>query len=115
LSYASMGSNAIFNFLDRADILMVAEGLHIAESAVPTSLRGKTLAEAEIPKRTQCQVVALRRNGVVDTRPGANTVLEADARMVLVCTPDSEQRFLAEYGGEKIVYGNVEIADPAVH
>ena len=115
LSYASMGSNAIFNFLNRADILMVAEGLHIAETDVPSVLRGKTLAEAEIPKRTNCQVVALRRNGVVDTRPGANTLLEADARMVLVCTPDSEQRFLAEYGGEKIVYGNVDIADPAVH
>lgn len=114
LSYASMGSNAIFNFLNCADILMVAEGLHIAETDVPEPLQGKTLAEAGIPKRTGCQVVALRRGEAVDARPGAHTVLQPGSRMVLVCTPESEQRFLEEFGAEKIVHRSVNPADPGI-
>ncbi len=46
LSYAWMGATAIFNFLKRADVLMVAEGLQIFETEVPLPLVGKTLAEA---------------------------------------------------------------------
>lgn len=113
LSYASMGSNAIFNFLDGDDILMVAEGLHIAETNVPAQLQGKTLAQAAIPKRTECQVVALRRGEIVDTHLSADSVLHPDGRMILVCTPESEQRFLKEFGVERIIHRSVNPADPA--
>ena len=47
MSYASMGSNAIFNLLERSDILMVAEGLDIVRIRVPATLAGKNLEHPE--------------------------------------------------------------------
>ena len=55
-----MGATMIFNVLRKTDILVIAEGLHVAETEVPAALVGKTLAEAAIPRDTQCNVVALR-------------------------------------------------------
>lgn len=99
LSYAWMGATAIFNYLKRADVLMVAEGLHVCETAVPPALAGRTLAEAAVPRETGCSVVALGSPGGMRINPGAQEVLEAGQRIVLICTPEAEQRFLDRYGG----------------
>ena len=99
LSYASMGATMIFNVLRRTDILVIAEGLHVAESEVPRALVGKTLAEAAIPRETQCNVVALRTNGELNMNPGPEVRLSAGAELLLICTTEGEQRFLKKYGG----------------
>lgn len=99
LSYASMGATMIFNVLRRTDILVIAEGLHVAESEVPPVLVGKTLAEAAIPRDTQCNVVALRTDGQLNMNPGPEVRLSAGAELLLICTSEGEQRFLKKYGG----------------
>jgi voltage-gated potassium channel len=99
LSYASMGATMIFNVLRRTDILVIAEGLHVAESEVPRALVGKTLAEAAIPRDTQCNVVALRTNGELNMNPGPEVRLSAGAELLLICTTEGEQRFVNKYGG----------------
>ncbi|HEX8489380.1 MAG TPA: NAD-binding protein, partial [Chthoniobacterales bacterium] len=99
LSYASMGATMIFNVLRRTDILVIAEGLHVAESEVPAALVGKTLAEAAIPRETQCNVVALRTNGELNMNPGPEARLSAGAELLLICTTEGEQRFVKKYGG----------------
>jgi Trk K+ transport system NAD-binding subunit len=98
LSYAWMGATAIFNCLKRADVLMVAEGLHVCETEVPPALRGKSLAEAAVPQQTGCSVVALGTAGGLRINPAANEVMHAGQRIVLICTPEAEQRFLEHYG-----------------
>lgn len=98
LSYAWMGATAIFNYLKRADVLMVAEGLHVCETEVPPALMGKTLAEAEIPRETGCSVVALGQASELRINPPATERMKACQRIVLICTPEAEQRFLARYG-----------------
>lgn len=98
LSYASMGATMIFNVLRKTDILVIAEGLHVAEAEVPTALIGKTLAEAAIPRDTQCNVVALRSNGELQMNPGPDVRLSAGAELLLICTTDGEQRFVNRYG-----------------
>ena len=55
LSYASMGATAIFNYLRRGGVVVVAEGLQLAETPVPDALAGKSLAEAAIPQRSGMQ------------------------------------------------------------
>jgi voltage-gated potassium channel len=67
MSYASMGSNAIMNLLDKSSVLMVAEGLDVFRVKIPDELVGRTLAEARVREETDCTVVALeerRRNGL---------------------------------------------------
>lgn len=102
LSYGSMGATAIFNYLKSTNILLLAEGLHVAETNVPASLAGQSLAEAAIPYHTACTVVAVRTNGVVRSNPPPETRLDLGAELILICTPDSEEQFLKRYGARKL-------------
>jgi Trk K+ transport system NAD-binding subunit len=106
LSYASMGATMIFNVLRKTDILVIAEGLHVAETQVPRALVGKTLAEAAIPRDTQCNVIALRTNGELKLNPTPDMRLTADAELLLICTTEGEQRFMKRYGNSAIRNGS---------
>jgi Trk K+ transport system NAD-binding subunit len=97
LSYAWMGATAIFNTLKRADVLMVAEGLHVCETEVPLSLAGRTLEEAAISRVTGCSVVALSTGEKLEINPPASTRMESGGHIILICTPEAEQRFLEKY------------------
>jgi voltage-gated potassium channel len=102
LSYASMGATSLFNFLQRAGILMLAEGLHVAETEVPSALAGVTLAEAAIPRETQCHVVALHTENGLQINPHPDTRLTAGRRLILICTPEAEKLFLQRYGARGV-------------
>ena len=84
LSYASMGATAIFNYLRRAGVVVVAEGLHLAETQVPETLAGKTLSEAAIPTETGCNVVALRTETKLIINPDPATVLNSGTEIILM-------------------------------
>jgi Trk K+ transport system NAD-binding subunit len=98
LSYASMGATTMFNVLRRTDILVIAEGLHVAEIEVPAALVGKTLAEAAIPQNTRCNVVAVRSGENLEMNPTPETRFVAGSDLILICTSEGEQRFLKRYG-----------------
>ena len=102
LSYASMGATTIFNYLRRAGVVVIAEGLHLTETRVPRALAGRTLAEAAIPSETGCNVVALRTKGQLKINPEPSTILEGGAEIILIGTPEAEQRFMQLYGAEKL-------------
>lgn len=72
-----MGATAIFNHFQRADVLMIAEGLQVCETEVPRALAGKTLAEAAIPQETACSVVALRAGEQLRINPAAGETMHA--------------------------------------
>ncbi len=98
MSYASMGANAIFNVLRRADVLMLAEGLNVFRVQVPASLEGKTIAESAVRTQTGCSIVALRTAMGTEINPGPWSVLPAGSEVVLIGTVDDEYRFLSTYG-----------------
>ncbi len=102
LSYAHIGATAIFNFLKRTSILMLAEGLHVTETDVPPGLVDVTLAEAAIPQKTKCTVVAVRHGGNLDMRPGPSTKLTAGSELILICTPEAEDLFLKTYHAQNV-------------
>ncbi|MCU0787945.1 MAG: NAD-binding protein, partial [Verrucomicrobia bacterium] len=58
-SYASMGANAIFNLLQRGDVLMVAEGLDVFKVTMPEALGGRSIADSNVRQETGCTIVAL--------------------------------------------------------
>jgi voltage-gated potassium channel len=97
LSYASMGSNAMMNLLDRGSILMVAEGLDVFEVPTPPSLVGKTIAQADIRNQTGCTVVALGENGAVVVNPDPHLPLAETTQMILIGSAADEARFFKRY------------------
>lgn len=94
MSYASMGANAIFNVLEKDDVVMLAEGLDVFRHPVPPELAGLPLAETRIRERTDCSVVAIEAKGEVLVNPPPATRLPADGELILIGTTEGERRFV---------------------
>jgi|TARA_B110000483_G_C18175366_1_gene534872 Trk K+ transport system NAD-binding subunit len=94
MSYSSMGSNSLFNLLQRSDLLMIAEGLDVFKTPVPKELAGKTIAEANIRQRTKCSIIGIDNHEGTVTNPSPDTVLPLDGDLVMVGTPSGESEFL---------------------
>jgi Trk K+ transport system NAD-binding subunit len=94
MSYASMGANALFNLLQRSDLLMIAEGLDVFKVPVPAQLAGKTLAEADLRHKTGCSVIGIDSHEKTMTNPSPDSVLPGEGEIVLIGTPAGETEFL---------------------
>jgi Trk K+ transport system NAD-binding subunit len=94
MSYASTGANAIMNAIRRDNILMIDERLEVFDMEIPSSLSGRTLAESSIHSKTGCTVVAAYRGGQPRLLLDPHEPLPATGRLVLIGTPDAEERFL---------------------
>jgi len=76
---------------DVVDFLEVSEGYSIAEIDVPESVRGKTLAEADLRKRTGVTVLCIRRAGDDPKKPRTvvipqpTDVLEDSDKLIVFC------------------------------
>jgi Trk K+ transport system NAD-binding subunit len=98
MSYASTGATAISNLLERVDILLVAEGLHVFRLDTPPALVGRCLAESGIRATTGCTVIAVGGGDHFDPAPDALTPLAAGSELVLVGGGDAETRFIERFG-----------------
>jgi voltage-gated potassium channel len=97
MSYASMGANAVFNVLEKGDVVMLAEGLDVFRHPVPRSLVGRPLAATGIREATGCSVVALEVEGAAFINPPPETPLAAGAELILIGTTDAERLFLQRF------------------
>jgi Trk K+ transport system NAD-binding subunit len=100
ISYASMGSNVLFNLLERSDLLMVAEGLDVFKVQVPEALAGKSLSEADIRQQTGCTVIGIDEHDTTRTDLRPNTVIPEKGEIVLIGSAEGEQAFLKAYSLE---------------
>ena len=98
LSYASIGANTMLNLLGRMNILMMTEGLDIFQVDMPPQFVGKSVAECDIQKKTGCTVVALHLADQQQVMLDPNQRLPAKGQLILIGSPDAEQRFLKMYG-----------------
>ncbi|HEX2205605.1 MAG TPA: NAD-binding protein [Longimicrobium sp.] len=98
MSYASMGANAVFNVLEKGDVVMLAEGLDVFRHPVPPSLAGRPLAATAIREETGCSVVALEVGGEALINPPPETPLAAGAELILIGTTEAERRFVERFG-----------------
>jgi Trk K+ transport system NAD-binding subunit len=99
MSYASLGATAIINLIDRGDILMVAEGLDVFRLPVPSTLAGKSIAQAAVRRQTGCTVIGLRSNGEAQINPDPHAPLPVRAELLLIGTQEAARRFQKIYGG----------------
>ncbi|MCK5407673.1 MAG: potassium channel protein, partial [Candidatus Krumholzibacteria bacterium] len=93
LSYATMGASDVMSLLRRGKVLMVEEGLDVFKMRVPAELAERTIAECSIRERTGCSVVAIGTNNGMEVGPDPTRNLPAGADIVLIGSPDAEERF----------------------
>ena len=93
LSYSSIGSTAIWNHFRGDETLLVAQGLNVFRSAIPSELAGKTLAESHVNRRTGCNVVAIESAGRIAGSPDPHTVLPVDGELIIVGTNEAALKF----------------------
>ena len=105
MSYASLGSNAIMNLLDKSSVLMVAEGLDVFRVKIPDELVGRTLAEARVREETDCTVVALKNGGEMDFDLSPHKPLPAGVDLIVIGTAVAEEQFKKVYGKSVQVSG----------
>jgi Trk K+ transport system NAD-binding subunit len=98
LSYASMGASAIFNHLRHGSVQMMVEGLYAKRIPIPPGMRGKSLLESQVRARTGCSVVAVDDGKKLVVNPSATLPMPMLGEVVLIVTPESEQRFVEEFG-----------------
>jgi Trk K+ transport system NAD-binding subunit len=94
MSYASLGANAIYNFLKKEDTLMLAEGLNVFRLKAPPDLVGRTLAASRIRERTACSVVAIKTDDRLAINPDPQMPIEEGAELILIGTYEGERKFL---------------------
>ena len=97
LSYAGTGSSVIWNRFRGDETLLVAQGLNVFRTPVPTELEGKTLAEAHVYRRTKCNVVAVESNGTISGNPDPQAPMPAGGELVMVGTDAAEEKFSAVF------------------
>ena len=97
MSYASIGANALFNWLRRSDILMVAEGVNFFRVRVGRPLEGRTVGEATSHEDEGWRLVALRTGGKTQINPPPDHKLTRDCEVIIVGSEEAEERFLQRY------------------
>jgi voltage-gated potassium channel len=93
MSYASMGSNILFNLLRRENTLLVAEGLNVFRMPPPADLIGKTIKESHIRTRTGCSIIALQNGADQVVNPGPDLIIESGHELILIGTLAAEDAF----------------------
>jgi len=93
MSYASMGANAVINYLKEDKELMLAEGLNIFRQQIPGALVGKSLVRSKIREKTSCSVIAVRSGQDTRINPEPGYVLQKGEEIILVGTTEAEKTF----------------------
>jgi len=93
MSYASMGSNILFNLLRRENTLLVAEGLNVFRMPPPVEFIGKSIKESLIRTRTGCSIIALQRDGDQIVNPEPDVIITAGDELILIGTLAAEDAF----------------------
>ena len=96
MSYATMGANAIYNILERDEVLMIAEGLNVFRTQTPLIMQHKSIREVDLRKETGCSIVAIQKGDDVLINPDPDYILMPDTELVIIGSYESEKEF-AEY------------------
>lgn len=97
LSYATMGANAIFNILERNDIVTLAEGLNVFTTKTPPELVGKNLMESQIRQKTGCNIISIRSDSEQTINPDPEFEIPQNSELVLVGTTEDEKKFMETF------------------
>jgi len=97
LSHTSIGVESVFASLRGDELVVLGEGIEVHELPVPSSLAGKTLADAAIAARTGLNVIAIQNAEEVTTNPGGATRLEPGSHLLMVGNQSQLDKFSKTY------------------
>lgn len=97
MSYASLGSSAILNLLDKSSVLMVAEGLDVFRTYVPPLLAGRSLAEARVREETGCTVIAIKDDKEMEFKFDPHMPLDPSQELIMIGSITAEKEFFKKY------------------
>lgn len=101
LSYANMGANAIFNYLQLGEMVVLAEGLNVFKIAMPEKIIGHQIKELNLRDETGCTIVGIEQEDEIIFQPSPDFRLERDQKIVLIGTLESEKKIWNMYNGGK--------------
>ncbi len=93
MSQDHMGANTIFNLLNRAEILMITEGLDVFSQKTPESLIGEKLKDSKIREKTGCSIVAIKGEGSTVITPSPEHEFLKDGEIILIGDEKAEKQF----------------------
>ena len=88
----------MFSILRGRELVLLGEGLEFLAVAIPRSLAGKSLVEAEVRGRTGLNVVALEADGALVPGPPPDQPLPTGGKLLAVGTRGQRERFTAGFG-----------------
>ena len=97
MSQDHMGANTIFNLLNRAEILMVTEGLDVFSQKTPKSLVDVKIKDCKITERTGCSIVAIKGDSGTIITPSAENRFSEDGEIILIGDEAAEKSFEAKF------------------
>jgi Trk K+ transport system NAD-binding subunit len=93
LSYTTLGVESVLSLLRGYELVVLGEGVELFSIAVPSSLRGRRLADSGIGSNTGMSVVALERGGTLTMTLTGETLLEADAVLLMLGSFEQRRKF----------------------
>ena len=97
VSYTMIGGGLVNNILQRGELTILTEGLHIFRYKSPRALIGKTIAAANISALTGCNIIALNMNGKQLNLPPGSTILGKDDTLIMIGKMEQEQNFKTQF------------------
>ena len=97
MSQDHMGANTIFNLLNRAEILMITEGLDVFSQKTPDSLIGIKLSESRIREKTGCSIVAIKGESGTVITPPPDHCFEENGEIILIGDEAAEKSFESRF------------------
>lgn len=95
VSYTVIGASLVSNILQKGQLTILIEGLHIFRYKSPKSLAGKTIAEAKISDLTDCNVIAIDKNIKIINLPSSTTSIGENDTLIMIGNIEQEQKFKA--------------------
>ena len=93
MSQDHMGANTIFNLLNRAEILMVTEGLDIFSQKTPKSLVNIKVKDSKVREKTGCSIVAIKGESGSVITPSPNDFFSEAGEIILIGDEAAEKAF----------------------
>jgi Trk K+ transport system NAD-binding subunit len=93
LSYTTLGVESVMSLLRGYELVVLGEGVELFSVPVPPSLRGRPLADSNIGSATGLSVVAIDRNGALETRLTSQSVLDPGATLLMLGSLEQRRKF----------------------
>ncbi len=101
VSYTVIGASLVSNILQKGELTILIESLHIFRYKAPKSLAGKTIAESKIGNLTDCNIIAIDKNIRLINLPSSTTSIRKDDTLIMIGNIEQEQKFRELFGDNK--------------